>query len=66
MNKKKLEEALKKISDASEKFIPQKCGGVISKKCRQCGGNIVTKGKGVLFETCSICGKEYHEPVYRS
>lgn len=66
MDEKKLEEALKKISDGSKRFIPQKCGGILVEKCPQCDGVVVLKGEGVLFEVCSSCGREYHETVYRA
>lgn len=66
MDKKKLEEALEKIADSSKKFIPQQCGGILTKKCRDCGGNVVLKGEGVPAEVCSSCGKAYYEVFYRA
>ena len=45
-------------------FPQQECGGVLTKKCRHCGGDVVMKGEGVPFEACSACGRKHYDPVY--
>ncbi|MFA7319586.1 MAG: hypothetical protein WC022_03270 [Parcubacteria group bacterium] len=66
MGEKLLHEAIAeslKIIKGSD-LMKNATGGLLTKKCRHCGGVVIMKGEGVPFEACSSCGKKHYDPVY--
>jgi len=47
------------------KKMPPRPPGLRTTKSHCCNATVVTVGRGLLRQVCSVCGKDYHPRIYR-